>query len=63
MQTKDHVLDFWFDEDHIPLHFSGGPDFDQKIRDKFLETWERGSQGLLVDWRSDIHVDWQRLSS
>lgn len=55
MQTKDHVLDFWFDEDHIPLHFSGGPDFDQKIRDKFLETWERGSQGLLVDWRSDIH--------
>ena len=27
---------------------------DLKIRDRFLKTWEKGSQGLLVDWRDSI---------
>lgn len=48
------VIDFWFHPDNVELHFSGGEDFDEKIRDKFLDTWKAGSEGLLVDWRKDI---------
>lgn len=48
------VLDFWFDPDHVPLHFDEDEDFDKKIRDRFLETWEKASEGLLVHWRETI---------
>ena len=53
MNYKD-VLDFWFHPNHIPLHFSEDKEFDEKIRDKFLDTWKKGSEGLLVDWRDTI---------
>lgn len=48
------VIDFWFDPKHIPLHFSEDDEFDEKIRVEFLATWEKGAEGLLVDWRNDI---------
>lgn len=48
------VLDFWFDPDHIPLHFDEDDEFDEKVRRKFLATWKVASEGLLVDWRSNI---------
>jgi uncharacterized protein (DUF924 family) len=48
------VLDFWFDQRHIPLHFDENEEFDNKIRDEFLETWKAASEGLLVDWRKSI---------
>ncbi|MDO5689101.1 MAG: DUF924 family protein [Tissierellia bacterium] len=53
-RTWQDVLDFWFDEEHIPLQFAENAEFDDKIRREFLETWERGKEGLLVDWRRDI---------
>lgn len=52
--TYQEVLKFWFDPEHMPLHFAEDDDFDKKIRDKFLETWEAAKEGLLVDWRVDI---------
>lgn len=48
------VIDFWFDPDHLPLHFSVDEDFDEKIREKFLPTWEAASNGLLYHWRANI---------
>ena len=48
------VLDFWFDPDHAPLHFDEDEDFDKKIRARFLETWKKASEGLLVHWRETI---------
>lgn len=54
VKTWKEVLDFWFDPDHIPLHFDENDEFDNKIRDEFLKTWEAGAEGLLVDWRKDI---------
>ncbi|OLS03231.1 DUF924 family protein [Tissierella creatinophila] len=48
------VLDFWFHPDHIPLHFAEDKEFDEKIRKRFLETWKKGSEGLLVNWRDTI---------
>lgn len=48
------VIDFWFDPEHITLHFDEDEEFDEKIRSKFLDTWKLASEGLLVDWRKDI---------
>lgn len=55
MKSYKDVLEFWFDEKHIPLHFAEDEEFDNKIRDEFLETWKRGKEGLLVDWRKNVH--------
>lgn len=54
VKTWQEVLDFWFDPEHIPLQFAENDEFDEKIRTNFLETWNAGSEGLLVDWRKDI---------
>lgn len=48
------VIEFWFDPEHIPLHFVEDKEFDEKIRKRFLATWEAASEGLLVHWRKDI---------
>lgn len=53
-KTWKDVLDFWFDPAHVPLHFAEEPAFDEKIREQFLETWERASEGLLMDWRESL---------
>lgn len=54
VRTWKEVLDFWFDPEHMPLQFDENDEFDHKIREKFLTTWEAGAEGLLVDWRKDI---------
>lgn len=48
------VLDFWYDPKQMPLHFVKDDDFDEKIREQFLETWKAATEGLLVDWRKNI---------
>lgn len=50
----EDVIDFWFHPDNVPNHFSGGEEFDQSIREKFLDTWKAGAEGLLVHWRKHI---------
>ncbi|MDO5649050.1 MAG: DUF924 family protein [Gallicola sp.] len=53
-KTWQNVLEFWFDPEHVPLQFAENDEFDKKIRENFLETWEAASEGLLVEWRKDI---------
>ena len=48
------ILDFWFDPDHIPLHFAENDDFDKEIYNTFFTTWEAGAEGLLVHWRDNV---------
>lgn len=48
------VIDFWFNPEHVPLHFDENEEFDDKIRERFLDTWKAASEGLLVDWRDNI---------
>lgn len=50
----EEIIDFWFNPDHLPLHFDENDDFDNKIREKFLDTWKAASEGLLVHWRDNI---------
>lgn len=54
LKTWREVLDFWFNPEHVPLHFDENDDFDNKIRTEFLDTWKAAAEGLLVDWRRDI---------
>lgn len=54
VKSYKEVLDFWFDEKHIPLHFDENREFDELIRKEFLDTWEYAKEGLLVDWRETI---------
>lgn len=56
MKTVEYqeILDFWFDEKHIPLQFAENNEFDELIRSRFLDTWKAGAEGLLVGWRDTI---------
>ncbi len=49
------VYDFWFDPENMPYWFEKSDDFDKKLHDKFYETWKRGCEGLLSDWRENIY--------
>lgn len=51
----EDILYFWFEPEHAELHFAESDEFDREISDKFLETWNRASEGLLVDWRNSVH--------
>lgn len=48
------IIDFWFDPDHMLLHFDENEYFDKEIRENFLSTWEAASEGLLYHWRDNI---------
>lgn len=54
VKNYEDVLNFWYDEKYIPLHFEENDEFDELVRREFLETWEAGKEGLLVDWRKNI---------
>lgn len=43
------VYDFWFNEGNEEHWFEQSDAFDQEIKERFFETWEAGSQGLLYD--------------
>lgn len=49
--SAKEVIDFWFKEGHDEYWFTQNADFDAEIRAKFYDTWERGRQGLLFEWR------------
>ncbi|MCF1620482.1 DUF924 domain-containing protein [Tetragenococcus koreensis] len=52
--NHEKVLEFWFDPQTIPMHFTDDHYFDEIIRERFLETWELACEGLLVEWRATI---------
>ena len=50
MKTPDDVLKFWLDEVKPSDWYNSSPEFDQKIRDMFEETWEAACSGALSLW-------------
>ena len=48
--TPDDVLNFWFSENIKPLWFKKSTDFDREIKQRFLDTYQRGKTGALNDW-------------
>lgn len=47
-----HVLDFWFDEQHRPFWFSQSDEFDAKIAQQFASLHQQATQGELWQWRT-----------
>jgi len=45
------VIDFWFRDEHRKLWFRSNPEFDQRIRERFLGTWEAAGARLLDPWK------------
>lgn len=48
------ILDFWFDPQTMEKWFIKSPAFDQEIRDRFLETYDKARAGDYDHWRQDI---------
>lgn len=44
------VLEFWFAEPAQARWFDSTPEFDQTLRDRFLETYRAAAAGRLADW-------------
>ena len=45
------ALNFWFSDDVASRHFDKDPDFDQQIRDRFLDSYEQARKGQLDAFR------------
>lgn len=45
------VLAFWFSESVKPLWFRSTPEFDDELRERFLDTWRAAAAGELDHWR------------
>jgi uncharacterized protein (DUF924 family) len=48
--TPQEVLAFWLDECSPADWYRSDPDFDAKIRDRFLSTWQEATEGALGLW-------------
>lgn len=50
MATPEDVLAFWLDESAPSDWYRSDPEFDAKIRDRFLQTWREATEGSLGLW-------------
>jgi uncharacterized protein (DUF924 family) len=51
MSTPDDVIRFWFTETNPSQWFKQDASLDAKIRERFLDTYERAAKGELSEWR------------
>jgi uncharacterized protein (DUF924 family) len=47
------ILDFWFEETLAPQWFQVNPAFDEAIRTRFSDAYDKGLRGILDDWKND----------
>lgn len=50
-KTADEFLRFWFSEAASKYWFKSTPEFDDSLRERFLELYELAMHGQLDDWR------------
>ena len=48
------IIDFWFHEIPSKMWFKKDKDFDNEIRHRFQEVYEKAIKGELVEWRKTI---------
>lgn len=51
----DEIISFWYAPQVKPLWFKSTPEFDQQLRDKFLDTLEAAQRGQLDAWRESAY--------
>ncbi len=55
MGTAEEILQFWFHELDAKMQFAKSVELDQKIRDRFLQTYMDAAQGKTAPWRTTAH--------
>lgn len=48
--SPTEIVNFWFSERVQPLWFDSTPEFDNELRETFLEVYELAARGELQDW-------------
>ncbi len=48
----EQVLDFWFSADTRPFWFRSTPEFDARLRERFLDVWQAAARGELEAWNT-----------
>lgn len=52
MSSISDVIDFWFAAENRSLWFAKNREFDKKIKNNFLRTYEQACAGYLDSWKS-----------
>lgn len=50
VSTAREILELWFSERVRPLWFNATPEFDQEIRERFVDVYRAAGAGALADW-------------
>ncbi len=50
MDNPEDILSFWLDEVGPSGWYAVDDDLDQKIRDRFMPTWEKAMEGSFAQW-------------
>lgn len=53
IDAKQDVLDFWFEQTKAQQWFQVNPDFDELIRIRYAETYDKAAMGIFDDWKND----------
>lgn len=51
--AQKDILSFWFDEIQPAQWFQINPDFDETVRERFTDAYEKASMGIFDDWKTD----------
>ena len=51
MRDYQEIITFWFSEQVRPMWFRSTTEFDDEVRERFLETWQAATAGELDHWR------------
>lgn len=50
MRDYQEIITFWFSERVRPMWFRSTPEFDNEVRERFLETWQAAAAGERDHW-------------
>jgi len=53
MTTYPEIINFWFEKIKPESWWKKDEDFDQTIRDRFVDVYEQAAKGELFEWRQD----------
>jgi uncharacterized protein (DUF924 family) len=51
--SAQDILDFWFEETQPAQWFQVNPDFDDAVKKRFEDAYDKGARGIFDDWKMD----------
>jgi len=52
IDVEKDVLTFWFEQTKAQQWFQTNPEFDEVIRQRFLDAYDKASMGIFDDWKT-----------